>query len=436
MQPSGVPWLGHIPAHWDVTRLKWHLERNDGGVWGDDPVGVGDTLVLRSTEQTVDGRWRIDDPDYRHLDERERSLALLKEGDLLITKSSGSARHIGKTTLVDHEVESLACCYSNFMQRLRLQPSASPKLMWYILNSAVAREHFGLLSNSTTGLANLNATIIGELRITMPSASDQAAIVSFLDRETTKIDSLIEDQQRLVMLLTEKRQAVISHLVTKGLNPDAPMKDSGVEWLGEVPAHWDVERLSTVALFEYGKAHEPFIHEDGEHIFASARFVSTSGEAVKLCSVNLTPARPNDILMVMSDLPNGRALARAFLVEDGCSYAVNQRVCIIRPQKASPRFLYYQLDRNEGLLRYDDGSNQTHLPNRAFTKLMLCIPPLDEQREIARRLKHQLSVFTGLMSEARRGIALLQERRSALISAAITGKVDVRGLVEEQAQAV
>ena len=266
---SGVEWLGRVPEHWEVLRLKYHLDRNDGGVWGDDPTGSEGTIVLRSTEQAVDGRWQIEEPAKRLLSPAEESAALLAEGDLLLTKSSGSSLHIGKTSLVDADVAAMKCCYSNFMQRLRMKSTLSPKLAWYFLNNDIARKQFDLLSNSPTGLANLNASIIGHVVLPSPPPEEQPYLTSFLDHETAKIDALIAEQQRLIELLQEKRQAVISHAVTKGLNPDAPMKDSGIEWLGEVPEHWDVRKLRTLAEIVRGSSPRPAGDPtlfDGDHM--------------------------------------------------------------------------------------------------------------------------------------------------------------------------
>jgi type I restriction enzyme S subunit len=130
--------------------------------------------------------------------------------------------------------------------------------------------------------------------------------------------------------------------------------------------------------------------------------------------------------MVMSDLPNGRALAKAFLVEDRASYAVNQRVCILSPRENSPKFLFYLLDRNPYFLRYDDGVSQTHLPNAAFEKFKVFIPPLPEQLEIASFLDERNAKLDQLSSDAAHAMYALNERRGALIAAAVTGKIDVR----------
>jgi type I restriction enzyme S subunit len=137
--------------------------------------------------------------------------------------------------------------------------------------------------------------------------------------------------------------------------------------------------------------------------------------------------------MVMSDLPNGRALAKAFYVNDEAAYAVNQRVCILSPFATNARFMYYLLDRNPHFMRYDDGVNQTHLPNAAFEKFKAHIPPLPEQERIAGFLDKVTQKFDELTAHAISAMELLAERRSALVAAAVTGKIDVRGAIETKA---
>ena len=279
-------------------------------------------------------------------------------------------------------------------------------------------------------MQNISEAIVGALPIAIPpTPAEQSAIAAFLDHETAKIDALVAEQERLIALLKEKRQAVISHAVTKGMNPNAPMKDSGVEWLGQVPTHWTRQRLQDRCEFRSGKAHEPHFDDEGQFICVTARFISSAGADGRHCSVNLTPANFHDILMVMSDLPNGRALARTYLVRDHRSYAVNQRVCIITSCVDDPRFLAYLLNRYPGLLCHDDGMNQTHLSNDDFRKLSLAVPPIKEQVSIADFLDNACRLADNLIAEAAPAITLLRERRAALISAAVTGKIDVRGFV-------
>lgn len=281
--------------------------------------------------------------------------------------------------------------------------------------------------SSQDGRDGLNLEMIGSISCPVPPVESQRSIAEFLDEKTAQIDALIARKKALLLRLSEKRQAVVTHAITRGLDRTAAMRDSGIEWFGEIPAHWDVRRLSSFCDFQSGKAHEPFIDPDGPFVCVNARFISTNGIAEKRCTKNLCPAKPGDILMVMSDLPNGRALARTFLVDDRADYAVNQRVCRIRPQRGDASYFSYQLNRNPQLLRFDDGNEQTHLPNTAFKQLLLLEPPLEEQQRIAAHLDKSVRLLTALAERIENSIVLLQEHRSALITAAVTGQAEALG---------
>ena len=170
---------------------------------------------------------------------------------------------------------------------------------------------------------------IGTLITLIPPLPEQRAIVRYLRYVERRIRRYVQAKKKFIALLTEQKQALVHRAVTRGLDPDVPLKDSGVEWLGDVPAHWDIQRLSTACKFKSGKAHEQFVEDDGKFICVNSRFISTEGMTRKFCASNISPAYRNDVLIVMSDLPNGRALAKAFFVDDDRPYAVNQRVCIL-----------------------------------------------------------------------------------------------------------
>lgn len=191
-------------------------------------------------------------------------------------------------------------------------------------------------------------------------------------------------------------------------------------FLESIPEHWEVKPLYSLCRFRQGKAHEPFVDDDGEFICVNARFISTQGGKIKHCTQNLTPAKPNDVLMVMSDLPNGRALAKAYFVSDQRKYAVNQRVCALTAEKVNAKFLYYQLDRSPYFLMYDDGANQTHLTNASYLKYPVLLPSLPEQRAIAAFLDRETGRIDRLIGKQERMIELLKEKRQAVISHAVT----------------
>ena len=444
-KPSGVEWLGEVPEHWEITQLKWQTCRNDGGVWGLDPDDEStDTIVLRSTEQTVDGKWQLDEPATRRLSPSEKASSVLTKGDLVITKSSGSSAHIGKTTIVTDEIAELNCCYSNFMQRLRLAPSLNPMLAWHALNNRLFREQFDFLSNSTTGLANLNGTMIGQVLIPLAPRAEQDAIATFLTRETTKIDALIAEQQRLIELLQEKRQAVISHAVTKGLNPDAPMKDSGVEWLGEVPEHWEVLPIKhTCSLLRDGTHLPPARVAEGipllsvrniqGHAFGLRNDDSLISEQDYLELSRSFVPEPDDVMLAIV----GATMGKAAIVPSCIGrFHIQRSLAIFRskPELLVAKWLLGVIGSigfNSLLWQNVGFSAQPGIYLGVLKDIRIPVPPKKEQEEILARLDESINDQSQILSVASHSVDLLQERRSALISAAVTGQIDVRGLVPE-----
>lgn len=212
MKDSGIEWIGEIPEHWEVLKSKKILLSNDGGVWGEEPDGIDDTVVLRSTEQDIDGKLIIIEPAKRKLSIKEREASLLKRGDLIITKSSGSPSHIGKTSIIDEGVENLGCCYSNFIQRIRVK--GKPKYYWYIFNSLIVKKQFEYLSTTTTGINNINSKIIEALFLPCTSAEEQESIALYLDTKCTEIDNLISIKLSKIDSLKEYKKSIIYEYVT------------------------------------------------------------------------------------------------------------------------------------------------------------------------------------------------------------------------------
>jgi type I restriction enzyme S subunit len=287
---------------------------------------------------------------------------------------------------------------------------------------------------------------VRRLPILLPPPPEQAAIAAFLDRETGKIDALVEAQRRLTELLKEKRQVVISHAVTKGLDPTAPMKDSGVEWLGEVPAHWDITALK-----------RSWSVTDCKHV--TAEFVD---DGVPLASIREVQSR-------FVDLGTAKQTTEAFylaLIEGGRRpeagdlifsrnatvgevaevsallppFAMGQDVCLLRKEdvRASSPYLYHVIRSRivqDQLALAMIGSTFKRVNVEEIRDLVIPTPPPLEQHAIADFVAERAGSFHALIDQAEAAIALLHERRSALISAAVTGKIDVRGLVTEQVEA-
>jgi len=421
---SEIEWLGEIPAHWEVKRLKYGLIQNDGGVWGEAFDDEG-TIVLRSTEMTLDGGWRIDNPARRRLTSTERRVARLVAGDLVVTKSSGSALHLGKTALVTEEIEALDCCFSNFTQRLRSHQGLYPRLLWYLLNSPIGREQLNYFGTTTTGLANLNGDVIGSVFIPWVPLPDQRAIADFLDCETAKIDALIAKNERLIELLQEKRAAIITRAVTKGLAPHAPMKDSGVEWLGEIPAHWDALRLKVAAdlvneRINGGEGMLPYIAMENVES-ETGKLIDTEFQIVpeSVCSL----FQPTDVLFGKLRPYLAKVMAPEFA---GCC---SSELIVLRPRRVLRRYLFYYCLSDCFIKIVDSSTYGAKMPRanwQCLGNMSVPIPPIVEQRAIADFLDCETARIETFVRRVQQVIEKLQEYRAALITAAVTGQIDVR----------
>jgi type I restriction enzyme, S subunit len=295
----------------------------------------------------------------------------------------------------------------------------------------------------------MTKTLLGGHIIAVPSLTEQVAIAAFLDRETTKIDALIAEQQRLIELLQEKRQAVISHAVTKGLNPNVPMKDSGVEWLGEVPEHWEILRLKRVAL---KRCDGPFGSGlKSEHYVESGVFVVRL-QNIKEAGLDSSSKAFIDNGYYQQELGDHDVEAGDLLIAGlGDENNPVGRACVapaeIEPAMVKADCFRYRLDTSlvnpsfaalslNTSARYhggkmSSGSTRARIPLSQMSEREIALPPLEEQMLIVETLVREMSAMDSLHRSANDAVGLLQERRSALISAAVTGQIDVRGLLPE-----
>ena len=429
---SGVEWLGVVPAHWEIAPLKRSWTVTDCKHITAEFIPDGIPLVsIREVQHRfvqLDNAKRTTDWFYEQLIEGGRRP---QAHDLIFSRNAT----VGEVAQVAAWHPPFALGQDVCLLR-RISPASSSDYMQYVLKSRIVIDQLELTMIGST-FKRINVEEIRGLVVTAPPPAEQEGIAAFLDRETAKIDTLIAEQQRLIELLTEKRQAVIAHAVTKGLNPLLPTKDSGVAWLGEVPAHWSVQPLKHIADFRSGGTPDKgnLDYWDGAVPWASAKDLKVddlfdtadhiTDEALAAGAALLVPV--NSILVVV----RGMILARIFpVVTARVPMAINQDLKAVTPRAAiDGDYLAWLLraSATESLSRLDEAGHGTKaLRMDAWGAMRVPVPPLAEQQQIATHLRHACSMADAGLSDVQRGIALLRERRTALISAAVTGQIDVR----------
>ncbi|CAB5521592.1 hypothetical protein B2J73_16200 [Stutzerimonas stutzeri] len=404
---SGHEWVGEIPSHWYVYRSKnIFSERNVKALESDEqltasqkygviPQRLFSELEGQKVMQVILGRDILKKAEVNDFVISMRSF----QGGLEFCSYSGAVSSAYVPLYANREIDN------RFFKHLFKSVSFISALQ---NTSNLVRDGQALRYNNFV-----------QLSLPFPSLNEQRTIGAFLDHETARIDALIEDQQRLIELLKEKRQAVISHAVTKGLDPTVPMKDSGVEWLGEVPAHWDV--LPVWMLFQMGRgrviSHDEIAENSGDYPVYSSQ---TERDGV-MGSID-TYDFEGDYLTWTTDGANAGTVFR----RSGKFNCTN--VCGTLLPKRKDDDLRYFVDAvgicTAAFIRHDINPK---LMNNVMASIKVPVPPLMEQIAIAAYVSGFKDKETVLIQEAFTGISLLQERRSALISAAVTGKIDVRG---------
>lgn len=399
---SGVPWLGDIPSHWQSKRLKFLGEIVLGLTYSPEDITIdteNSTLILRSSN-VQNGKLAFDDNVF--VTKNIPKKMITTENDILICSRNGSRALIGKCALI--EGQALNQAFGAFMTVYR---SPYRKFIYYMLNSEIFKSQLGTFLTST--INQLTTQVLGNFEISLPPDDEQKAINSFLDRELGKIDALIDKQQLLLDKLAEQRSAVITQAVTKGLNPNAEMKDSGVAWLGDVPSHWKVKRLKFLAKIQNGSDYKhietvegyPVIGSGGQFAFASDYLYN--GESVLL-------GRKGTI-----DKP---------LYFKGAFWTVDTMYYTDIFKSTFPKFLYY-LVLTVDFWRY---STQTALPSMtqtALNNLIFAVPEYVEQAQIADFLDNETQKIDQMTDTVNRTIERLKEYRSTLITQAVTGKIKV-----------
>ncbi len=427
-------WLGEIPAHWEVRCLK-HLSgkpiKNGLGEPGehDNPDWP---RYIRITD--IAGPRSLREDTFRSLPPSVAATAPVSKGDLLLAAVGAT---FGKSYL--HNEDSGPACYAGYLVKFSPGPRCDSRYIAYWTESTAYWDQVRSLVIQAT-IQNFSAARYRELTAPAPTIREQRSIAEFIDRETAAIDALVAKKERLIGLLHEKRTALITRAVTQGLDPNVPMKDSGVEWLGEIPAHWEVKRTKHVST-KIGSGKTP---SGGAEVY-----IDEGTMLIRSQNVHFDGLRLDDVAYI--DSQTDREMANTRVVEGDvllnitgaslgrCCVArlrsvaanVNQHVCIIRPKPAAfdASFLASSLASEAvqaQIFNNEDGISRDALNFEQIGVLALCTPPLAEQSTIAAFLNRETARIDALVAKVRDAIARVNELRTALISAAVTGKIDVR----------
>lgn len=429
---SGVEWLGEIPVHWDMVPLKYLCSFSSGGTPEKDKIEYWNGDIPWISPKDMKGPVISSSIDkVNELAIKESSTSLTEPGAVLIVVRSGILQRT-----IPIGINSVAITINQDIKALRFSMSGFERYFPYLVKGL---EPSWLLEWRKQGatVESIEHEYLAASLIPVPPMAELIKVVAFLDHETAKIDALICEQERLIELLDEKRHAVISHAVTKGLDPDVPMKDSGVEWLGEVPAHWEVRKLSTITekiTNGYVGPTRGLFVDDGIKYLQSLHI---KGNAIRFTPPYFVPIewsnahsksilKEGDVLVVQTgDIGQSAVVPKEF-AGSNCHALI-----VVSPVEdvLYGEFLSWVLNSGYGkntLLSIKTGALHPHLNCGYVKDIWVPLPPKSEQRKIVSFLRAELQSFQGLTEQAKRMADFLRERRSALISAAVTGKIDVR----------
>jgi len=440
---SGVQWLGMVPAHWRTDRLKWTVTMCRNGIWGEEADCVNDIACVRVADfDRTRFLVHLEEPTIRAVAPIQRIGRLLNKGDLLLEKSGGGElQPVGAVMLFAHDMEAVC---SNFVARMPVAAGLDGRFLAYFHAHLYGGRVNTRSIKQTTGIQNLDAdSYLNELVLWVP-VPEQRAIAAFLDQETARIDELIDKKQRLIELLTEKRTALISHAVTKGLNPDAPMKDSGIDWLGPVPKHWKAVQLRRVLhSIEQGWSPSCFNYPASLEEWGVLKAGCVNSGRLDENENKLLPPEhyPDPALQIRSgDVLMSRACGTPSLVGSvGFVESCRPRLLLcdklfrlhILERQAFAEFIALSLKsvasrgQIEGSINGAEGL-ANNITQATVRGLWVGVPPLSEQQQICVEVQARLSRLEKLSSRIGAAIDSLREYRSALVSAAVTGKIDVR----------
>ncbi|MDP3744858.1 MAG: restriction endonuclease subunit S [Methylotenera sp.] len=420
---SVVEWLEKIPEHWGASKLRYMFSFGKGlTITKEDLLDDGLPCVNYGEVHSKYG-FEVDPAIHPLKCVSEHYLksspsSLLSKGDLVFADTSEDIEGSGNFTQSISD-QTFFAGYHTIIARPKDRKNS--RFYAYLFDSQEFRTQIRYAVKGVK-VFSITQAILRGTHIWLPTLIEQEKIANFLDHETAKIDTLIEKQQLLIKLLKEKRQAVISHAVTKGLNLNAPMRDSGVEWLGEVPAHWEVKKLKFACSFITKK-----VDIENKKTIALENIESWTGKYIATDSVY----SGEDVEFKSGDILFGKLrpyLAKVYFAEeDGVAFG---DLLVYRSKRNFlGKYCFYQMINEAFINTVDSSTYGSKMPRASadfINEMEVLLPPFQEQEEIVNYIESVLTKFNEIETKAKSAINLMQERRTALISAAVTGKIDVR----------
>ncbi len=426
---SGVEWLGEVPEHWDVLPLKRAFTIIGGSTpsseieiyWGEGCVWVTPADLSKITDQ--------------YISQSERTITV--EG---LKSCSSSMVPVGSIVLSTRApIGSLAIagvelCTNQGCKSLVPMPGTVSSAYAFLLS--ILSEELQIRGKGTTFL-EISADVLGSVKVPRPSTEEQKLISKFLETETAKIDALIEEQRRLIDLLKEKRQAAISLAVTKGINAGVPMEWTGDRWLGSIPDHWAVVGAKFVSTIFVPQRNKPELNREGDGIpwitmdQMKEVEVATSGYWVSQEAAQAAGTRTLNKGAVIASCVGNFGTASVNL----CDVVINQQLQAFIPNdRIRTSFLRYRVESAKSYFeQIGTAATIPYVNQQGFASMPVPLPPLSEQDTILAHLDKVTSDIDQLLAQINDAMVILAERRSALISAAVTGKIDVRKYTPKEA---
>lgn len=413
---SGIEWIGSYPKDWTLMTVRRITDDHKQGYYSSEEYKSEGYKLIRITDLDADGNIDISKSPYVNPNDKEIQIFDIKKGDMLFPRT-------GSIGLIGVAKKDMKAVFASYLIRFRFKENTFNSFMRYYFISDVFLN--GLFSDLHGGVnQNIHAENIKDQYIVLPTMNEQVDISKYLDNKTNKLDVLISKKEQLITLLQEERIAVINQAVTKGLNPNVPMKDSGIEWLGEIPEHWNVKKLGFVFKSLNTKRIPLSAEERGVMESRIYDYYGASGVIDKVENFLFD----EDLILIAEDGANLLTRSKRLVFIASGKYWVNNHAHIIKPINGNINYYCEFLELIDYSV-YVSGSAQPKLTQEALMSVKIIEPPLIEQNNIYLFVKTETEKIDTIISKTQQEIELLKEYKTALISEVVTGKIDVRNVV-------